>query len=296
MTALTSALNGVVILTAIYGLLSLGLVLIFRATRVLNFAAGAVGLMGAYFVYALQSALGFYLALLVGSVLALVAGGLLYRFVLAPISGARGNLGASTDIGVVLGTIVLAEALGALIPYIAGSGERKLSVPLPQWEWRAGSFMVSSLEIAGVLLMLVVVGAIALGMSRSRLGMAMRATADNPRLAGYFGVSPRRMATVSWALAAFVSTLGVVVFATSSALNPTTAAGLGAAIFPALLLGGLDSIIGCLVGSFVLALVQSSAAVYLGGGWTDVAPYAFLLIVLIVRPHGFFGHGEFSRL
>ena len=297
MTDLTSALNGIVILTAVYSMISVGLVMIFRATRVLNFAAGAVGLAGAYFVYELTGPLGgFYPALIVGLILSLLMGAGIYLIVLSPISGARGNIGASTDIGVVLGTIVLAQALGSLVPYFAGGQSRKLNIPMPSWRLTISSFRLTAYQAFCFVVAVLVIVALAVGMSKLRIGTAMRATADNPRLGGYFGISARSVATISWGLAGLVCTLGVTMYAGSSFLSPESAGGLGAAIFPALLLGGLDSILGCVVGSLVLAAIQSGTAVYVGGTWTDVMPYIFLLAVLIVRPHGFFGHGEFSRL
>ena len=297
MTNFTSALNGIVILTAVYSLISVGLVLIFRATRVLNFAGGALGLVGAYIVYALIGPLGgFYPALLGGLVLALLVGAGIYRLVLAPISGARGNIGASTDLGVVLGTIILATLLDAIVPYLAGGRAQQLGIPIPDWSWSFQAFRITFYQVACVVVSITVIGALALALPRLRIGMAMRATADNPRLAGLNGISSRTVAMISWALAAFVSTLGVVMYTGSTALSPESALALGAAIFPALLLGGLDSIIGAVVGSVVLATIQSATAVYVGGNWVDVTPYIFLLVVLIFRPHGFFGHGEFSRL
>ncbi|GAA1840015.1 branched-chain amino acid ABC transporter permease [Pseudonocardia ailaonensis] len=297
MGTLGAALNGVLLLSAIYALLSLGLVLIFRATRVLNFAAGAIGLVGAYLVYELSTIFGsFYPALVVGIVVAIAFGALIYLGVLSPISGARASIGASTDVGVVLGTIILAELLIAAVPFFAGSRGRPVDVPLPAWQWSAGGLTISSLQIVAFVLMIAVVVGVAVGLRRSPLGLRMRAAADSPRLARLNGISTREVATVTWALSALVSMLGVLLYATSTDLQPASAAGLGAALFPALLLGGLDSIGGCILGSIVLALVQSFSAVYLGGEWMAVSPYIFLLLVLIVRPQGFFGKAEFSRL
>jgi branched-chain amino acid transport system permease protein len=291
------ALSGVSLLWAIYALLSLGLVLIFRATRVLNFSAGALGLVGAYFVYAFDRALGnFYAGLVLGVLAALIFGAVVYRLILAPISGSRASIGATTDVGVVLGTIMLAELLQAAVPFFAGSPVRNLSIPLPGWKIHAGGLHLNALQILSLVLMLVVVGGIAVGLHRLPLGLRMRAAADSPKLAGLGGISTRSVATITWGLAALVSTLAVVAYAGASDLQVATAAGLGAALFPALLLGGLDSILGCVVGALVLAVVQSLSTVYLGGNWMSVSPYIFLLIVLVIRPHGFFGHGEFRRL
>jgi branched-chain amino acid transport system permease protein len=297
MLKLEAMLSGVPLLTAIYALLTVGLVLVFRATRVLNFSAGALGLVGAYMTYELQRGLNdFYPALVLGLICAFAFGGLAYRLILAPISGSRANVGASTDVGVLLGTIVLASAIGAAVPFLAGSQPINYSIPLPGWKWRAGAFNLNSLDVIAFAVMVVVVVLIGQGTMRLPLGLRMRAAADRPRLAGYFSVNTTNIAMVSWAIAAVVGTLAVLAYAASAELDPSSGNNLGAALFPALLLGGLDSIIGCLIGAVLLALVQSAAVVYLGGNWLSVAPYFFLLAVLIIRPHGFFGRGEFSRL
>jgi branched-chain amino acid transport system permease protein len=297
MFKLEATLNGVLLLSAIYGLLTLGLVLVFRATRVLNFAAGALGLAGAYITYELQLSLhDFYPALGIGLVCAFAFGGLAYRVILAPISGSRANIGASTDVGVLLGTIILAEAIGSAVPFLAGSQPVNYIIPLPRWHLSAGAFDLNSLDIISFALMIVIVLLVSQGTRRLPVGLRMRAAADKPRLAEYFAISTQSIAMLSWALAALLGTLAVLAYSASSQLVPTSANDLGAALFPALLLGGLDSIIGCIIGSVLLALVQSAAVVYLGGDWLTVAPFLFLLAVLIFRPHGFFGHGEFRRL
>jgi branched-chain amino acid transport system permease protein len=296
MTKIEAVLSGLPLLTAIYALLALGMVLVFRATRVLNFAAGALGLVGAYVTWELQKSMPFYPGLILGLICAAVFGAIIYRLVLAPISGARATLGANTDVGVLLGTIILAEGISVAVPFLVGSTPIDYNPPLPSWKIQAGAFDLNGLDIIAFIVMAIVVVLVGQGTLRLPLGLKMRAAADRPRLAGFFGVNTTRIAMVSWGLAALVSTIGVLAYAASSDLDPSISNNLGAALFPALLLGGLDSIVGCIIGSLLLALVQSIAVVYLGGNWLDVAPYFFLLAVLIFRPHGFFGRGEFNRI
>lgn len=297
MPKLEAMLSGIPLLAGVYALLTLGLVLVFRATRVLNFAAGALGLVGAYSTYEIQHGLhSFYPGLILGLICAAVFGALVYRLVLAPISGSRANLGANTDVGVLLGTIILAEAIAAAVPFVAGSQSIDYTIPLPSWSLRAGEFNVNSLDVVTLVVMIIVVLLIGQGTLRLPLGLRMRAAAGRPRLAGYFSINTQTVSMVSWALASLVGTLAVLSYASSSQLDPLSSNDLGASLFPALLIGGLDSIVGCVIGAILLALVQSFAVVYLGGDWLNVAPFFFLIAVLIFRPHGFFGRGEFSRL
>lgn len=297
MTDLENALTGVLLLGGVYGLLSLGLVMIFRATSVLNIAAGEIGLVGAYLVFAFNSVFGsFYVSLLVGVAVAALVGAVIYAVILAPVSGGRASVGASTDVAALVATIVLAQLLDAGVALIAGSSPREMSIPLPDWQWSRGGFHVNSLQVTSFVVMAVVVAAIAVAVNKLPIGLGMRAASDSPRLAALFGISTRRIAMTAWSLATVLGTLAVVIYGASSDLQPATVANLGASLFPALLLGGLDSIAGCVLGGVVLALVQSAAAVYLGGSWSTVMPYFVLLAVLVFKPTGFFGHGEFKRL
>jgi branched-chain amino acid transport system permease protein len=121
-TDLENALTGVLLLGGVYGLLSLGLVMIFRATSVLNIAAGEIGLVGAYLVFAFNSVFGsFYVSLLVGVAVAALVGAVIYAVILAPVSGGRASVGASTDVAALVATIVLAQLLDAGVALIAGS-------------------------------------------------------------------------------------------------------------------------------------------------------------------------------
>ena len=297
MLKVEATLSGIPLLAGIYALLTLGLVLVFRATRVLNFAAGALGLVGAYCTYEFQRSLhSFWPGLLLGLVCAVVFGALVYRVILSPISGSRANLGSNTDVGVLLGTIIVAEGISAAVPFLTSSQPINYTIPLPNWHIHAGQFNLNALDILTFAVMIVVIVLIGQGTLRLPFGLRMRAAADRPRLAGYFSINTQLVSMASWALAALVGTLAVLSYAASSDLDPGSGNNLGATLFPALLLGGLDSIVGCVIGAILLAVVQSVAVVYLGGSWLNVAPFFFLIAVLLFRPHGFFGRGEFSRL
>jgi branched-chain amino acid transport system permease protein len=124
----------------------------------------------------------------------------------------------------------------------------------------------------------------------------MRAVASNTRLAAFNGVNVVRTSTLAWALGAVTAGLAGVVFLLGTQPDPGSVFSLGLAAFPAILLGGLDSIVGALVGGLLIGLGQAAIGVYLGGNWQDVVAYVVLLVVLLVRPQGIFGDARVARL
>jgi branched-chain amino acid transport system permease protein len=124
----------------------------------------------------------------------------------------------------------------------------------------------------------------------------MRAVADQPLLASLMKVDVHRMSAIGWAIASFCAGAAGIAYAMRLSVDPVGMHALGLLAFPAILLGGLDSVRGVLAGGFVLALCQSSAAYFLGGEWSEVTAYAVMLLVLFVRPRGFFGSRQAVRL
>jgi len=122
------------------------------------------------------------------------------------------------------------------------------------------------------------------------------AVADAPRLAAYAGVNVVAISALAWAVSSATAAVGGVAYIMTTQPGPDSVYSLGLIVFPAILLGGLDSIVGALVGGVVLALVQNVVATYADGTWTDIASYGLLLAVLLVRPQGLFGSAEVSRV
>jgi branched-chain amino acid transport system permease protein len=133
----------------------------------------------------------------------------------------------------------------------------------------------------------------------SSLGLSMRAAADNQKLSVALGISPRKILSLTWAISAVVATAGGILLASLSSLHVNLSY-IGLTVFPVVILGGLDSIAGATIGGIVVGVIEAISGVYiaplLGGAFQQVASFAFLLIILLVKPYGLFGTKEIERL
>jgi branched-chain amino acid transport system permease protein len=145
-------------------------------------------------------------------------------------------------------------------------------------------------------LAVLICGALILALRTTRLGLQMRAVADTSVVAATLGVNVRRVAAISWALAAAVAAVAGIVYSLGTDVSPSSIPNLGLMVFPAVLLGGLDSIGGALLGGIVLAAAQSAAVTLINASWSEVTGYLLLMVVLFVRPSGLFGRREAIRL
>ena len=134
---------------------------------------------------------------------------------------------------------------------------------------------------------------------KSRMGVAMRAVADNQQVAQAMGINVERYFALAWAMAGIVSALGGIVWGSMLGVDVQIAV-VGLKVFPVVILGGLDSIGGAMIGGLIVGLVESLASGYLdpyvGGGTKDFAPYLLMILVLMVRPYGIFGKRQIERV
>lgn len=276
---------------AIYALVAVGFVLVYRATKVVSFAQGAFTMVGALvFVACAEGALGFVPSLLVAVAANALLGGLIYRIVFARMEGAEPFISAMATIG--LGILIEAVALiingsdPLVVPNVLSSRQLSIDGGL--------TFQISNIIIIG--LAALVFAVLFVGFAKSKVGLRMRAVADAPKLAVYSGVNVSRVSMLAWGLAAGCAAIGGLAFLFTAQPAPSDVYALGLAVFPAILLGGFDSILGALVGGVALALTQALVVTYAGGDWQDVASYGLLLIVMLIRPQGLFGTAEVSRV
>lgn len=282
-------------LGCIYALVALGFTVIYRASQVINFAQGGLLLVGAYLVsvFATGTHLPFWLSVLVAVVL-LAAGGMVFQILVL-----RRVIGQPVFVLVMI-TIGASIAIDAAISAIFGGNTRLLGDP-----WGA-----SALHVAGVTLnwdrvwAVIVTAAILVGFflfdRYSRYGLAMRATAADEEAAAAVGVPVRRVYALSWAIAGGVAAVGGLFLAGfPSAPNPTLG-DTALVAFPAIILGGLDSPPGAVVGGVVIGIVQVLTSGYapswLGNNFSDIAPYILMIVVLLIRPYGLFGTRPVERL
>jgi len=281
----------------IYALAALGFVLIYKASRVVNFAQGQFIAIGAFLAYWALTALGvpFLLAFALALALTALLGFGVERLFLKRLVG-------QPIISVIMVTIGLASFLDGAIhltPY--GAGNYSYPAFLPPGGLSFLGVTVSYAELLAVLFTLGFLLLFTWFFQRSTLGIAMRSVADDQMAAMSLGVSVEKVFALAWAAAGLTAAAAGVVVGTVSGLNLDGLTYIGLKVFPAVILGGLDSIPGAVVGGILIGVLENLASGYLdpyvpGGGTRDVFPFLVLLLVLWFKPHGLFGTEEIERV
>jgi len=278
-------------IAALYALVGVGFVVVYRSTKVLNFAQGILALIGGYFFFSIARhvSVGFWLQVVIALAASAVFGALLYLIMLRPLIGENALL-------LVMLTIALDTVLGALILLIWGGTTRFVHVPYKGSVHLPGGVRISTTSLGVLVIAVVLLVGFAIVLRYSRFGSAMRAAAENPLLASYRGVNVALISAIAWGIATVFAAIAGISYGATSGLSPSVGQVLGFAAFPAIVLGGIDSVAGALIGAVVLAEVQGFAIAYLGGSFSDLAGYLVLLLVLVVRPTGLLGSREVARL
>ena len=279
---------------SVYSLVALGFVLIYKASGVINFAQGELLMLGAYVCLALlvQAQLPFWVALgLTLAAMGLVAL-LLERTVLRPLIG-------EPVISIIMATIGLAAVFKAGTAPAWGTQLRSFPAIFPDEPVRLGEVVISQVYIWTFLTAMALMVAFGLFFKFTRLGVAMRATANSHQVALSMGISVKAIFALSWCISAVVSAIGGVLIGSINGVN-ITFSDFGLKVFPAVILGGLDSIPGAVIGGLVIGILENLSGGYLsrvfGGGVKEVAPFVFLVLILMVKPYGLFGTKEIERV
>ena len=283
--ALVGLLSG-----GVTALIALSFVLIYKGTGVVNFAVGEVMMLGAYLYYAGSVTLG--LAPLMAFVGALVVIGLLAmaieRAVLRPLSG-------QPAVAVLMATIGMASIIHGGVE--AGWGGDTFTPPalLPRMPVVMGEILIPGPVLGNFAVAALLIGGFLAFFRYSKTGIALRATASDPVTAASLGININYAQRLTWMLSGLVGTVAGVLISSSAGLSPLLA-GAALGVFAAIMLGGMDSILGAIVASVAIGLVEALAAGYLGGKSRDVVPYVVVLAVLVFRPYGIFGTRSIERL
>lgn len=296
MTQFLSLLLSGVSLGAIYALISLGFVVIFKASEVVSFMHGSLLLLGAYLIVILQKPLGFWPAAVLGVLLTAGVGLLVDRVFLARVRGAPVISLAILTIGL---DILLITELTRRI------GSDLLNIDHP---WGGAVLHVGAVGVTvnravatGVAALLIVL--FFLANKYSSWGVAMRAAAEDGEAAALMGIRRGRVSAVAWMIGGGLAAVAGIFLVGSPTPGVTPAvAATALAAFPAAILGGLDSTGGALIGGLVIGVSQTLASGYqqelsfLGRGFGAVVPYIVMFLVLLVRPSGLFGTRELTRV
>jgi branched-chain amino acid transport system permease protein len=276
---------------SLYAPLATGLVLVYRSSGVLNFAQGAFAFVGAYLFYAAADSAGlpFGVSVIIALAASFVIGLLIQGLLIRPI------LGASPVI-VVMVTIALQSILEAAIFLIFGTSQQFLNAPLAGHTVHIfGGVDISLLDLVIVVVTVVVLVGLTLALRFARTGVAIRAVADSPLLAGTWGYNANRLIALTWGVAFALAAMAGIANAMRTALDSSTLV-LGTLIFPAVIIGGMDSLGGAIVGSLILGITNEAVTLEIGSQWANFVVYAALILVLCVRPYGLFGTPGAERL
>lgn len=286
--------NGL-ILGTLYGVVAMCFTLIYKASQVVNFAQGEFLLIGAWVCWWLLADLGLplWLGFPVTLAFMMIFGIALQVVVLRPMIG-------EPIISVIMVTVGLSIFFQAVMKWIFGV----IVQPFPPI-FAAQTVSILGLNVQPAYLMslvvsLIIMGGFALFFKYSRLGLAMRATAFNQQVAQSLGISVQKMFALSWAISAMVSSLAGVVFGIVNGVSSALSL-FGIKVFPAVILGGLDSIVGAIVGGLIIGVLENLAQ-YVDSQWLhignlyNIAPFYVLVIILMIRPYGLFGTEKIERL
>lgn len=296
-------------LAAIYALLALGFVIIYKSTQVLSFAQPALLIFGAYMASYISVTLawGFWVGVGLAILFTASLGAATEKVALRPMLGkpvfaaAILTIGLDIAIRVVVNDLIGANVRGVGTPVTEGFGAP--GVPWGSTPINWGGVIVQPRVVALVLTTGVIVAGLIVFFSKSRMGLAMRATAIDQEVAQAQGVNVGRVFSVAWilggGLAAVAGVFGATAFAGLTQANFLVAL----KALPAIVVGGLDSIKGAIVGALIIGLAEAITSTYqaqyasfLGGNFSQVVPYVVMLMVLLVRPYGLFGTREVERV
>lgn len=275
---------------AMYGMVAMGFALIFKVSRVVNFAQGEVMMLIAYVAYSLALRTGGSLPLQIAGVLiaSVIVGALIERLVIRPMLG-------QPVFSIVMMTIALAVLLRSLIALFWGTDPMRLpgvsgGAPL--------QLLGATLQPAQVILVLVYLGSCAgvwAFLRYSVIGMAMRAAATDPSVAMLMGLSVSGLYRIGWILSALLAGSAGLLFANIYHVG-LDMGHVGIQAFPATIVGGLDSVLGSALGGLLIGVAENLAGGYIGSGYKEIAGFAIILVVLMVRPHGLFGEKDIERV
>ncbi len=287
-------LNGVIVGT-LYGVVAMCFVLIYKASQVVNFAQGEFLLIGAWVCWGLLTKyqLPFVWGFLITLAFMMAFGVLLQVVVLRPLIG-------EPIIAVIMVTIGLSIVFQALMKWMFGVFAQPFPPIFPRDAVTIGNLEVKTVYVMSMIVSVVIMAGFGYFFKATRLGLAMRATAFDQQVAQSLGVSIRQVFALSWAISAMVSGIAGIVIGIVSGVS----SGLsfyGIKVFPAVILGGLDSIVGGVVGGIVIGVLENVAhyvdSQFLHwGNMFEIAPFYVLIVILMIKPYGLFGTRDIERV
>ncbi len=286
-----------IVVGSIYALSALGFVLIYKSSRVLNIAHGQIIAAGAFITYALTvwGGISIYISFVLSVLITFFLAMSVERIFLRRLIG-------EPIISVIMVTIGLMSIIDGLV-YLTPFGTENFSFPefLPKTPISYGGVSISWTQLVGVIITTILIGGFSWFFKRPTIGVSMRAVSDDQLASMSVGISAPKVFGLAWATAGLSAAAAGSIIGNITGLNFDTLHAFGITVFPVVILGGLDSIIGAVVAGIIMGLIQQFAAGYLDGHWglygtADVLPYVILLVILLFKPHGLFGIHEIERV
>jgi branched-chain amino acid transport system permease protein len=279
----------------IYALIAIGFVIILKCSEAFNIAQGHFVMIGGYLGYSFLVFfhLPIWLSLLLAIVTAVIMGLLIERLTLRPLVG-------QPVLAVVMMTIALASVLEGLATLIWGGEYKTYHGVLPTIALKLGNISVPSESLIGLIVSIIAVVILLLLFRYTKIGLAMRATAEDLQVVQSVGIKATTVYAVSWVIACVVGVIGgILLGGVSGVMIPLSEVGLKA--FAVVLLGGVNSIGGAIFAGIILGVLENVAAGYLDpllpkGGLAQVFPFIIMIIVLTLRPYGLFGLARIERI
>ncbi|TRZ48912.1 branched-chain amino acid ABC transporter permease [bacterium] len=276
----------------LYGLSAMGFVMIFKSSSVLNFAHGELIALGAFFFLAMVTwvKLPIAVAFLVTLAGCFILGFIIERFFLRPLIG-------EPLIYVIMLTVGLASMFKGLMLLVWGGNLQTYPDFLPeflgiQWDVINIPPVYTAALVIGTMFLIL----FGLFFKYSSQGIFMRSVADNQKAALSLGVHVQKVFALSWGIAALVAGMSGIVLGIINGINVHDLSAIGLKVFPVVILGGLDSIGGAIIGGLIIGLLETFTGGYISPSLSDVIPYIILVFILMVKPYGLFGLVEIERV
>lgn len=287
-------INGLIV-GLLYGVVGMCFVLVYKSTQIVNFAQGEFLLVGAWVCWSvlIYLELPFIVGFLLTIAFMAAFGILIQMIVLRPMIG-------EPIISVIMVTIGLSIFFQALMKWIFGVSAQSYPQVFDAQSIQIFGLNIESAYLMSTVIALIIMVAFYLFFKHSKYGLAMRATAFNQQIAQSLGISVKQVFAMSWGIAATVSATAGIVIGMVNGVSSSLSM-MGIKVFPAVILGGLDSIVGAIVGGLTIGVLENLAeffdSQYLHvGNMYDIAPFYVLLIILWFKPYGLFGTKDIERI
>jgi len=280
----------------VYALIAIGFVIILKCSKAFNIAQGQFVMIGGYlgFTFLVTFNLPVWASILAAIAVAVVMGGLIERLTLRPLVG-------QSVLAIIMMTIALGTILEGVATLVWGGEYKAYHGALPTITLKVGEFSIPPETLIGIIVSILVVVALMALFRYAKIGLAMRATAEDEQVVQSAGIKVTSIYTISWMIACVVGVVsGIILGGVSGVMVSMSEVGMKA--LAVVLLGGIDSIGGAILAGIIIGVLENVAAGYLdpllpsGGGLANVFPFIIIIIVLIFKPHGLFGLKRIERI